>query len=55
MDLSGEVADIHMRTEKNLVTTARTLNLSEQNETIHMISILRKEAGQKVYTILLTF
>ena len=28
MDLSGEVADIHMRTDaKNLVTTARTIHL----------------------------
>ena len=45
MDLSGEVADIHMRTDaKNLVTTARTIHLPEQKETIHMISMLRKEA-----------
>ena len=34
-----------MRTAaKNLVTTARTINLPEQKETIHMISMLRKEA-----------
>ena len=45
MDLSGEVANIHMRTDaKNLVTTARTIRLPEQKETIHMISTLRKEA-----------
>ena len=45
MDLSGEVANIHMRTDaKNLVTTARTSHLLEQKETIHMISMLRKEA-----------
>ena len=34
-----------MRTEaKNLVTKARTIHLPEQKETIHMISVLRKEA-----------
>ena len=45
MDKSGEVAEIHMRTDaKNLVTTARTIHLPEQNETIRMISMLRKEA-----------
>ena len=45
MDTSGEVVNIHMRTDaKNLVTTARTIHLPEQKETIHMISMLRKEA-----------
>ena len=45
MDMSGEVADIHMRTDaKNLVTTARTIHLLEQTETIHKISMLRKIA-----------
>ena len=45
MDIAGEVANIHMRTgAKNLVTTARTSHLPEQKETIHMISMLRKEA-----------
>ena len=45
MDISGEVANIHMRTDaKNLVTTARTIQPPEQKETIHMISMLRKEA-----------
>ena len=44
-DIPGEIANIHMRTEaKNLVTTARTIHLPEQKETIHMISMLRKEA-----------
>ena len=45
MVFSGEVAHIHMRTDvKNLVTAARTIHLREQKETIHMISMLRKEA-----------
>ena len=45
MDISGEVANILMRTDaKNLVKTARTIHLLEQKETIHMISMLRKEA-----------
>ena len=45
MDISEEVANILMRTNaKNLVTTARTIDLPEQKETIHMISMLRKEA-----------
>ena len=45
MDISGEVANIHMRTDaKNLDTTARTIYLPEQKETIHLISMLRKEA-----------
>ena len=29
---------------RNLVTTARTIHLPEQKQTIHMISVLRKEA-----------
>ena len=45
VDMSGEVADIHMRTDsKNLVTTARTIHLPEQKEKFHMTSMLRKEA-----------
>ena len=45
MDLSGDVADTHIRIEeKNLVTTARTIHLPEQKETIHMMSMLRKGA-----------
>ena len=57
MDLSGEVADIHMRTDaKNLVTTARTIHLPEQKETIHMVSMYRKKKPvQEVFMILLTF
>ena len=44
MDTSCEVANFHMRTDaKNLVTTARTIHLLEQKETIHIISMLRKE------------
>ena len=42
MDISGECADVHMRTDaKNLLTTARTIHLLEQKETIH-ICVLRK-------------
>ena len=45
MDMSGEVAEIHMRTDAmNLVTTARTILFPEQKETVHMIAMLRKEA-----------
>ena len=44
MDISSEVANIHVRKDaKNLVTTARTIHLPEQKETIHMIFMLRKE------------
>ena len=45
MDISCEVAPLHMRTDaNNLVTTAQTTHLPEQKETIHMIQMLRKEA-----------
>ena len=45
MDISGEAANIRIKIEvKNLETTARTIHLLEQEETIHMISVLRKEA-----------
>ena len=45
MDITCEVAKIHMRTDaKNLVTTARTFNLPAHKETNHMISMLRKDA-----------
>ena len=45
MDISGAVANIHMRTDaKNLLATARTIHLPEQKETIHIISMVRKEA-----------
>ena len=50
------VADIHMRPDaKNLVTTARTIYLPEQKETICMMSMLRKKPVQVVFMILLTF
>ena len=45
MDISSEVANLHMRTDaKNLLTAERTIHLPEQKETVHMISVLRKEA-----------
>ena len=45
MDISDEVADIHMRTDaENLVTTAKTIHLPEQKKTVYMISMFRKEA-----------
>ena len=45
MDIFGEVTDMHMRTDaKNPVTTGRTIHLLEHKETIHMISMIRKEA-----------
>ncbi len=45
MDISGSVADIHMRTDaNNLVSTAGSTALPEQKETIHMIQMLRQEA-----------
>ena len=45
MDLSGNIAELHMRTDaNNLVTTASTTRLPEQRETIHMINQLRHEA-----------
>ena len=44
-DSSGADACIHMRTDaNNLVTTASTTHVPEQQETIHMIQMLRKEA-----------
>ena len=45
MDLTGETLAINMRTDaNNLVTTAKTTHLPEQEETIHMINLLRHEA-----------
>ena len=45
MDISSEIANIHMMIDaNNLVTTASTIHLLEQKETIHMISMLWKEA-----------
>ena len=44
-DISGLDAEIHIRTDaNNLVTTASTTRAPEQQETIHMIQMLRKEA-----------
>ena len=44
-DITGLSSEIHMRTDaNNLVTTARTTHVPEQQETIHMIQTLRKEA-----------
>ena len=40
-----EACELHMRTDaNNLVTTASTTHVPEQQETIHMIQMLRKEA-----------
>ena len=45
MDLSGQAAELHMRTDaNNLVTTASTTHLPEQKETIHMINQLPYES-----------
>ena len=44
-DIAGLSSEIHMRTDaNNLVTTASTTHVPEQQETIHMIQMLRKEA-----------
>ena len=51
MDISSEVAIIHMRTDaKNLVTTARTIHSLEQKGAIHMVSMLRNEASFREYS-----
>ena len=56
MDMSGKVAEIHMRLDaKNLVTTARTIQILEQKETIHMIAMLQRKPVQEVFMILLSF
>ena len=45
MDMTAQALDIHMRTDaNNLVTTARTTYLPEQEGTIHMIQMMRHEA-----------
>ena len=47
-DISGLDAEIHIRTDaNNLVTTASTTHAPEQQETIHMIQMLRKEPVQE--------
>ena len=44
-DITGLSSEIHMRTDaNNLVTIASTTHVPEQQETIHMIQMLRKEA-----------
>ena len=44
MDLSGCIAPIHMRTDaNNLVSIAASTHLPEQQETVHMIQMLRRE------------
>ena len=44
-DIGGLDAEIHMRTDaNNLVSTASTTHSPEQQETIHMIQMLRREA-----------
>ena len=44
-DISGQSAELHMRTDaNNLVTTAKTTHLPYQKETIHMIQMLRRES-----------
>ena len=46
MDLTGDILPIHLRTDaNNLVTTAGSTHVPEQQETIHMIQMLRKEAS----------
>ena len=45
-DLTGENAQIHLRTDaNNLVTTAQTTHQPEQKETIHLIQMLRTQAN----------
>ena len=45
-DISGELADVHTRTDaNNLVTTASTTHQPEQKETMHLIQMLRKESN----------
>ena len=45
-DITGEIADVHIRTDaKNLVTTASTTHQPEQKETMHLIQMLREEGN----------
>ena len=51
VDISGEVANIYMRTDaKNPVTTARTIHLLEQKGTIHMIFHVAKGSLFRKYS-----
>ena len=55
-DLSGLDAEIHIRTDaNNLVSTASTTHSPEQQETVHMIQMLRKEACSGAIADLLIF
>ena len=46
-DITGLSSEIQMRTDaSNLVTTASTTHVPEQQETIHMIQMLRKKHAQ---------
>ena len=46
MDVSGQSAEVHIRTDaNNLITTAQTTHLPEQKETIHQINMLRVESN----------
>ena len=46
MDMSGEVAEIHMRTDaKYLAKTASTIHLTDHKESTHMISMLRNQTS----------
>ena len=41
-DITGEIADVHIRTDaNNLVTTASATRQPEQKETMHLIQMLR--------------
>ena len=45
-DITGEIADVHIRTDANsLATTASTTHQPEQKETMHLIQTLRKESN----------
>ena len=45
-DITGEIADVHIRTDANhLVTTAPTTHQPEQKEAMHLIQMLRKESN----------
>ena len=45
-DLSGENAELHLRTDaNNLARTAKTTHQPEQKETIHLIQVLRRESN----------
>ena len=48
-DITGLSSEIHMRTDaNNLVTTASTTHVPEQQETIHMIQMLRKACSGSI-------